>query len=557
MNAARAIARYLADQGVTDAFGIPGGVVIELLYALEDQEGIVPHLSYHEQAAGFAACGYAQVSGRLGIAYATKGPGFTNLMTAIADAYYDSVPVLFLTAHSCALLPSQARVLEDQEMDSCAMVRKITKYSRRVDELEELLTALQEACSIAQSGRKGPVFLDIRAGLFKQEIQGFSGKNKEHADYPVSGIAQNITAALQSAKRPLILVGDGINQAEVQKDFNLWLNKVGVPVVSSRYSHNVVSNHSLYFGYVGSHGIRYANYVLSKADCIVALGNRLAFPEQSASYAPIVQRAKILRCEVDESELERHKGIQDTFLVNLEDLMPTLAQAEMDVENHNAWLQVCHALKRELKDCDCSDAVAAIDKILSRIPTDATIVCDVGNNEFWVSRACVHSEITNRTLYSKSFGALGSALGKSIGVYYATQRPVVAFIGDQGLQLNIQELQYIAQHQLPITIVLLNNAASGMILDRERTMGHERPLHTTAESGYRNPDFAALVSAYGIRHDAAANAGERQNWRQGPHVIELKLSTQTSLTPSLPKGAPLQRMLPEIDHEIYCRLDSI
>ena len=552
MTVAEAIARYLVDQGVTDAFGIPGGVVIELLYALEAQDGITPHLSYHEQAAGFAACGYAQVSGKLGVAYATKGPGFTNLITAIADAYYDSIPVLFLTSHSQAALPKQARTLVDQEMDSCTMVRQITKYACRIDTLAELAPAMQKACHAAQNGRKGPVFLDIKAGLFKQEMHEIPPASPEILP-DTAARARDIGRLIQSSKRPLMLIGDGINQAGVQDLFNQWLAQVRIPVVSSRYAHNVVKDKSLYFGYVGSHGIRYANYALAKADCVLALGNRLAFPEKSTSYSPIVKQTTIVRCEVDEAEFERHTTLTKNYHTHLEHLIQTLLREDSRRGEHEKWIKTCGDLRSALHDYDCPKVVTDIERILVQLPRDIALVCDVGNNEFWVSRACVHVGVTNRTLYSKSFGALGSALCKAIGAYYATHRPVAAFIGDQGMQLNIQELQYIAQHQLPITIILLNNASSGMILDRERAMGHKAPLHTTAESGYIAPDFAAIAKGYGISH--LFYHGNNAPLPSPPLLLEMNVDKATSLTPSLPTDARIQDMVPQIDARTRMLLD--
>ena len=556
------IARFLVSQGVTDAFGIPGGVILDFIYALDAADGITPHLSYHEQTAGFAACGYAQAAGRLGVAYATRGPGFTNLLSPMADAYYDSIPVLFVTGHTTSTLPTGSRIIEDQEMDTCGMVRNITKYAKRVDSIEDVQTSFEEACRLAMEGRKGPVFLDIKASLYQEEIELVPSIDTIISNKIEMGLWQEITDSIRNAKRPVVLVGDGINQCALLNEFNEFIRKANIPVLSSRYSHNVVSDAHKYFGYVGSHGIRYANFILSKADLIITLGNRLSFPSGSISYTPIVNNAKILRFDVDNGEFLKHTDISNKYLVDLKDLLPALAECETDYGNHKEWLSVCETLRQELWNEDRCEVVNQIANILSSACDDAIIISDVGNNEFWVSRACVLARCVKHTLYSKSFGALGNALGKAIGAYYATGKHPIVFIGDQGFQLNMQELQYISQHQLPINIVLLDNNSSGMIKDRQALTRRSHYLHTTADSGYGNPDFKHIVCAYKINLFEYEELSQQMIKEifvhsQHPSLIHVKVDENTILTPSLPKGQPIQDMSPLIDRTIYDKLSAM
>lgn len=556
MKVSEYIAQYLQKQGVTDAFGIPGGVILELMYALDATEGITPHLSFHEQCAGFAACGYAQAGGKLGVAYATKGPGFTNLLTAMADAYYDSIPVLFITAHSAATLPEGCRLVADQDMDTCGMVRNITKYAKRIDDIEEISISLEKACQIAKDGRKGPVFLDIAASLFKKEMITSTSVHHQVEHIDTEKYISLICSEIKSAKRPVILLGDGINQSATNDAINHFIEKAGVPVLSSRYCHNIVRNQEYYYGYVGSHGIRYANFILSKADLVVSLGNRLYFPSHSLSYSKIIEHAKFLRFDIDDGELNKHPQMLAGKQVDMASLVPALAMTDTDCGNHKEWLEVCKTLKFQLKDEDVNETVLLLSKLLKTLPKDCIIVNDVGNNEFWMSKACVYAQVKNRTLYSKSFGALGNALGKAIGAYYATRKPVVAFVGDQGFQMNVQELQFIAQHRLPIAIVILNNESSGMIKDREATAGYAYSLHTTRESGYGTPDFSALAKAYGIswfRADSEFSLGGIIE----PMMIELLIPDNQTLTPSLPRGRDMQDLEPRLDNLKYNKLNAL
>ena len=556
MKVSEYIAQYLQKQGVTDALGIPGGVILELMYALDATEGITPHLSFHEQCAGFAACGYAQAGGKLGVAYATKGPGFTNLLTAMADAYYDSIPVLFITAHSATTLPEGCRLVADQDMDTCGMVRNITKYAKRIDDIEEISISLEKACQIAKDGRKGPVFLDIAASLFKKEMISAASVHHQVEHIDTEKYVSLICSEIKSAKRPVILLGDGINQSATNNAINRFIEKAGIPVLSSRYCHNIVRNQEYYYGYVGSHGIRYANFILSKADLVISLGNRLYFPSHSLSYSKIIEHAKFLRFDIDDGELNKHPQMLAGKQVDMASLVPALAMTDTDCGNHKEWLEVCKTLKFQLKDEDVNETVLLLSKLLKTLPKDCIIVNDVGNNEFWMSKACVYAGIANRTLYSKSFGALGNALGKAIGAYYAMKKPVVAFVGDQGVQMNIQELQYISQHHLPIAIVLLNNSSSGMIKDREAIAGYGYSLHTTEESGYGTPKFSIVAEAYRIVY---LRIDEYHSFPiiDKPLFLELSISENQTLTPSLPRGRDIQDLEPRINKELYNRLNKL
>ncbi len=562
MKVSGTIADCLATLGVTDVFGIPGGVILDMIYAFDAHSSITPHLTYHEQAAGFAACGYAQSSGKLGVAYATRGPGFTNLVTPMADAYYDSLPTLFMTAHATPLKPASMRVLADQEMDTCGIVRGITKCAYRIDTIDEFRDLFPKACRLALSGRKGPAFVDFSTSLLKEDID--SGVIVDIADEKGGSSADlvaELAASVAKARRPVILVGDGINQAGVAEEFRGVADGLGVPLVSSRFSHDVCCSCENYFGYVGSHGSRAANFILSKSDLIVSLGNRLHFPTQSTSFAPVLSNARVLRYEIDESEFDRIVPNSVCRHVDVASIVHSLASVMTAMGCHDDWLAVCRELDSELRLTDVSDTVEAIARILGSLPPDAMVVADVGNNEFWLSQASVAYRIPNRTLYSKSLGAMGCSLGKAIGAYYATARPMICFVGDQGLQMNIQELQYIAQHALPISIVLIDNGVSGMIRDKEiRTYG--RCLHTTASTGFTKPNLPKVMQGYGIEY-LQAQAGEVLEGfpivgnRKGPVFVDLLVDDEHNLLPELCIGDECQDLTPKLERAKYEYLNKL
>ena len=565
MTGAEYIAMYLSTHGTTDAFGVPGGVVLDLIYAFDRQEGIVPHLTYHEQSAGFAACGYAQASGRLGVAYATRGPGFTNLLTAVADAFFDSVPVLFLTAHSADCPPDGMRVMSDQEIDTCGMVQKITKYSARIDELEHLPNYLHAACSMALDGRKGAVFLDVSTRVLREEIHVSPTSRIMRSNArldEMTALADEFAGEIRGAKRPVLLIGDGVNQAGACQDLHLFLAQSGLPCISSRFSHDVACPCENYFGYVGSHGIRAANFILSKADVVISLGNRLNVPTKSFSFSKVLSKAKFLRYEIDESEFCR--GLPNSLCrkCDIASLLNCLSRTGREFGCHADWVRICGYIYRRLENEDMNDAVERIVKMMETIPSDAIVISDVGNHEFFVSRAAVRCKLPNRVLYSKSFGTMGSALGRSIGAYYATRRPVVCFVGDQGLQFNVQELQYVSMHRLPLTIVLLNNGVSGMIRDKERSGRYEKFLHVSASTGFATPNIPKLVESYGIGYIKMADDSKEGisfglSYPPRPLLVDCKIKEDVSLTPNLPFNCLCQDLRPSLPEDLYQSLDNL
>ncbi len=544
------IAVFLATHGVTDTFGIPGGVILDLLYAFDKCKGITPHLCYHEQAAGFAAIGFAQSSGRLGVAYATRGPGFTNLITAIAEAYCESLPVLFITGHTTLSQNNTMRVETDQEIDTCAIVKSITKHAYRVDDPLELPSIISKAYNEAMCGRKGPVLLDISSKVLAQDISNET--TVEENNYYCLNNNVSIVESIKQSQRPVLLIGDGINQANKAAELRKLTEKVQIPVLSSRCSHDVLCNSDYYYGYIGSHGIRYANFVLSKADLILSIGNRLHFPTTSSSYQQITDKSRIIRIDIDDTEFERRIPNSQNIQADLSFVINSLLIGDNNFGYHQSWLEVCNRLKTELYDEDTNTITNIIEKVIRKLPKNITIVSDVGNNEFWLSRACVHSKYYGRVLYSKSFGSLGCGLAKAIGTYYATTQPVVCFTGDQGIQINIQELQYIVQNQLPILIVLINNNASCMIKDRE-TVKYDYFLHTTIDSGYSNPVYKKLSEAYGLHY--ANNIDDILSSQ--PCILEIVVDSDEKLTPSLPAGMPCQNMTPYLEKNKYEQLNNL
>ena len=558
------IVDYLIKKGVTDVFGIPGVVVMDFLYAVDRRKPeITPHLNFHEQGAAFAACGYAQATGKLGVAYATRGPGMTNMITGIADAYYDSVPTMFFTAHSSPELKKEMRVLNNQEIDTVSMVANVTKRAVRIDTIEDLQREVMTCYHLATSGRRGPVFLDILSSLFAQEVsevEDLIPPQPEQTPAVADAVAE-IQKRIHGAKRPVLLIGNGTRYGAAPEMVRKVADKFGIPILSSRAAQDIVPDAPSYFGFVGSRATRYSNFILSKADLIISLGNRMAFPVQSKSFRPVVENAFTIRIDADATEFVRPVPNSVSFCADVADVLPELLHADLQYADSQAWLDVCRELKRPLDQWDKIPVISAIMQIIDSADPKAALACDVGNHSFWITTAYAYTGKANRILYSGSFGVLGCALPKAIGASYSTGKPAVCFTGDQGIQMNIQELQFIADNHLPVTIVILNNNSSGMIMEREKARYGDYYVHTTVDSGYSYPNFEAVAKAYNLEYHRinAMDPAVSINYEIGkaPLMLELIVDEHTELDPNLPQGNACQDLAPVLPRELYDKLNNL
>lgn len=560
---------FLSRHGVTDVFGIPGVVVMDFLYAVDRKKpAITPHLNYHEQGAAFAACGYAQASGKLGVAYATRGPGFTNMLTAIADAYYDSVPVMFITAHSTPDLTRNMRVFNNQEIDTVALAKSIAKKALRIDSIDDLQREVIDSYRVATTGRKGPVFLDIYNALFSKEVCEIP--DELETEMIENGTARDDTSedfrkllenCVKEAKRPIILIGNGARSDDNAKRLIEISSKYKIPVLSSRGAQDIIPQSKYYYGFVGSRATRYSNFILSKADLIIAIGNRFSFPTKSKSFLPAIENKRIIRTDIDESEFIREVPNSSSFKIDSSKALEIMEESELYYSGSDDWISVCDYLKEKLDKWDKNDVIQMIIDIVGCVDEMSPIVCDVGNHSFWVTTAHAYQQAVNRIIYSGSFGTLGSALPKAIGAYYSTGKPVICFAGDQGVQFNMQEFQFIATHNIPVTIVILNNASSGMIMEREIAKYGDHLVHTTTDSGYSFPDFEKVAACYGLEYCRIDSPNNSKNIKEidykKPRIIEIMIDKDTLLEPSLPMGRECQDLSPVIPRDLYEELNQL
>ncbi len=566
MKASDYIVKFLIQKGVTDVFGYPGGMVTHLMDSFHHAEGIKAHVCYHEQGAAFAACGYAQSSGKLGVAYATSGPGATNLITGICNAFFDSVPVLFITGQVNTFEAKgnlNVRQRGFQETDIISMTKSVTNYAHYVTSTDDLMEALENAFCSAMSGRKAPVLLDIPMNIQRQEIDDEKAQQMLSAqkEIPLAKCAdvQQIADRLNQAKRPVLLLGAGFKQNCPVQELEQFLELTHLPVVTSMIAFDIASEYPYHYGFLGAYGVRSANWITAKSDLLISLGARLDVRQVGSIRENFAPDAQIIRVDIDENELAY--GIRNEDINICADAGNVIRQLQKCgiQQVSDEWLTVCETIRKKVAGIDNGLPNEIIAKISDMIPDSAVITTDVGQNQVWIAQsfACKKNQ---KVLFSGGHGAMGYSLPAGIGAYFGTRKPVISISGDGGFQMNLQELEVIRREQLPITIIVLNNQSLGMIRHFQQMYFEERYMQTTPSSGYTAPPFDKIADAYGMDYYCIRSAEElREEFfnSQKPVFIEIRLEEATFVFPKLRFGNPNQDQEPLLDRDLYEELMAL
>lgn len=567
------IVTFLIERGISDVFGYPGGMVTHLMDSFNKyKEHISIHLNYHEQGAAFSACGYAQISNKPGIAYATSGPGATNLVTGIANAYFDSIPCVFITGQvntyeSKGSLPVRQKGF--QETDIVSIVKPITKYAAKIENEKDIKYELEKAFYLSCNGRKGPVLLDIplniqRADIISEDLKFYESNNSEEDNLDYDNVKNTMLEMLKSSKKPVILAGNGINIANVVKKFRKVANITGIPVVTSMIGRDVLSGTAKNnYGFIGAYGHRCANFIISNSDLIISLGSRLDCRQTGSNLKIFAKNAKLLRVDIDNFELiNRIKDDEISVLADLDKIMTILITDEFKLKiNYKKWINACIKIKEELKDIDSQYENNIVKDFSSIVPDNSIITTDVGQNQVWIAQSFVIKN-NQRMIFSGGHGAMGYSLPCSIGAYYGSRKNVISFNGDGGLQMNVQELQFIARENIPVKVIVLNNKSLGMIRHFQEMYLDSNFVQTKKEMGYITPDFEKIAESYNLRYIKISSIKEISKCAdaladENPYFIEIDLTDTTYVYPKLAVNKPIYDQDPPLDGELLNRLIKI
>lgn len=560
---------FLIDKGITHGFGYPGGSVTNFLDSIYKRTGEIQcHVVYHEQAAAFAACGYANVTGKPGLCYATGGPGCTNLLTGIGHAMYDSIPLIAITGNSNTYerkgdLPIRQRGF--QENDNVAVMKSLTKYSVCIDRPENIRYELEKSYYYAMSGRRGPVHIDLpmdvqRAQIEPSELKGFCPDTETGSSYnEQKNITGKIEELLLRSKRPCFILGNGIKTAQLKREAGELIKKFGIPYVTSMIAFDVLGSSEYNYGFLGAYGDRAANFVLAKSDLVISLGSRLDIRQVGARRENFAPNATIVRFDIDDGELEYcvHRD-EISVCMELCDAITLLNKVQVKPD-YDQWIGVCNTICEKLAGFDEKLPNTYIREISEYIPENAIISTDVGQNQVWVAQSFQLKD-GQEVSFSGGMGSMGHALPAILGASYSgRKRPLVCICGDGGMQMNIQELQYIAREKIPVKMIVMNNHALGMIRHFQEMYFDRVYYQTTLQGGYTTPDFVKVAEAYGIRGMAVNTLEDLKKTEEllkddSACLIEIRIEEETYVVPKLEFGKPNQDQEPLIDRALYKEL---
>ena len=525
------IVGLLESYKVTDVFGYPGVGCGHLMNSLKGSS-IASHLAYHEQAAAFAACSYAQASKKTGIAYTTSGPGGTNLITGIANAYCDSIPTVFIVGDKDLATQrgdSKQRQRTSQEIDVTAIAVPITKWSHQIKTPDEVKEVFEKAFYIAHEGRPGPVLIDFpsdiqRAEVNPDELKGFVAPEVKNYTEEV----KQVVAKLASAKRPLLLVGNGIKQASLEDEIISFAKKLNIPVVTTLVCFDLFVGEKNMLGYIGMDGNYTANHAVNNCDLLITLGARLNFKQVCNNRQTFASNAKVIRVDADQAELDYKLRDEDIICADVNFFVPELIKQTADLKPFDeSWLfSLVDEKKNEKKRVALNSvADAVVGKISELVPANTPVAVDTGSHRRWVMSNFNFKE-GQRLYQSSGLVSMGYSLPAAIGLYYATKKPVICFDGDGGIMMNLQELQYLTREQIPVTVIIMNNRCLGDIMEFQKKIFAGNYFTTTEDTGYQAADFNALAAGFHLKYTLIKSSEEVDSMNlEGtePNIIEVQV----------------------------------
>jgi acetolactate synthase-1/2/3 large subunit len=560
MKGCDAIVECLLKEGVDTIFGYPGGAIMPVYDSLYDYEDQLKHiLTRHEQGAIHAAQGYARVSKNVGVCLATSGPGATNLITGLADAYIDSTPLVCITGQVAShLLGTDAF----QETDVLGVSTPVTKWNFQVTKAEEIPEAIAKAFFIAQSGRPGPVLIDITKDAQFSSFNFKYSKCNEIRSYRPRPILnteriQEAAELINKAKRPMVLFGQGVILGDAKEEFKAFIEKADIPSAWTILGVSSISNeHPLNVGMLGMHGNYGPNKMTAECDVLIAVGMR--FDDRvTGKVSTFAAQAKVIHLEIDPAEIDKIIKTDVAVVGDCKKSLQLLTK-QVDKADHSAWLARFRELDtEEYRVVQQNELIPPVDKMITmaevidalslKTKGQAIIVTDVGQHQMVAHRYYQYSAWKSNVT-SGGLGTMGFALPAALGAKLAQpNREVVAIIGDGGFQMTIQELGTIFQYKIPVKILVLNNEFLGMVRQWQQLFFDKRYASTKMV----NPDFQTIVKGYHIpaelvekRADLSASL-DRFVQAEGSYFLEVRVGKEDNVFPMVPSGSSVS------DNRIY------
>lgn len=559
ISGAEILMRALVDQGVTTLFGYPGGAIMPVYDALYDYRKQLNHiLVRHEQAATHAAEGYARVSGKTGVCMVTSGPGATNTITGIADAMMDSTPMVVITGQVGAqMLGTDAF----QECDVVDITQPISKWAYQIRSAKDVAWAVQRAFYIASSGRPGPVVLDFtkNAQVEKAEyVPGSIDFIRSYVPIPPTDKQSIIEAAalINEAKRPLVLVGQGIELGNASEELKAFIEKAGLPAGCTLLGLSALpSAHPLNVGMLGMHGSLGANKKTQECDLLIAVGMR--FDDRiTGKLSTYAKQARKIHFDIDPSEINKNVSVDVAVLGDCKETLPAVT-ALLNANRHEAWRESFRewdkqetsvVIEPQIHPTEGPLRMGEVVRRVTELTEDkAILVTDVGQNQMMAARYFRFTE-KRSIVTSGGMGTMGYGLPAAIGATFgAPQRTVCLFLGDGGLQMTIEELGTIMEQRSPVKIILLNNNYLGNVRQWQHLFFHNRYSFTPM----MNPDYEKIAEAYNIpartvtRREDLDHAIQQMLHTDGPFLLQAAVLEEDNVLPMCCPGHDVDDMMLE------------
>lgn len=565
---------FISRQGVTHVFELIGGAITHLVDSIHHRADMECVSVHHEQTGAFAAEAYARINGRLGVAMATSGPGALNMVTGIGSCWFDSVPCLFITGQVNTYeykFDRPIRQVGFQETDIVSVVTSITKYAELIIEPQSIRYHLEKAVWLAQNGRPGPVLLDIpmniqRAEIDPDKLQGFfdSAEEDSRTDVPILDIesVKSVAVLMKNAQRPVILVGGGVRTARGIKELQTLVELTKIPVVSTLMGLDALPHDNpSFFGMIGSYGNRYSNMTLANCDTLLILGARLDSRQTGTRPDTFARAAIKIHVDIDPHELNAKVRVEHVFNADVKEFLVALNQ-ELDgvIQSDLAsWYEVINAYRIKYPTPADAQELSGIDpnrfmELLAEQSSAGDVIClDVGQNQMWAAQS-FHLKKAQRMIISGGLGAMGFSLPAALGAAKALPgQRIISLSGDGGIQINIQDLEVIVSHNLPIKVLVLNNNCLGMVRQFQDMYFGGRRQSTVL--GYGCPNLVKIAAAYGLPIFTISSIHRAKDilteafLLDGPAYIEIKMEQNTFVNPKLVVNRPIEDMSPHLDRK--------
>lgn len=549
LNGSQLLVEVLLEHGVDTVFGYPGGAALNLYDVLYEYRDKIKHvLAAHEQGASHAADGYSRTTGKTGVVFATSGPGATNLVTGLATAFMDSIPMIAITANVPDSLIGRDAF---QEISITSVTMPITKHNYFVNRIEDLEPALRNAFRIANSGRKGPVLIDITKDVTAAMIDYKKGEPLSLDENPVAADEdiQKIADMINQAERPVVYFGGGVMASDAGEELNQLLEIADIPATYTLMAAGILGyDNNKNLGLIGMHGSIASNRAVDRADLLIALGCRFS-DRVALNPEKFAKRAKKIQVDIDRSEINKNVLVDFSVVSDVKPFLQKLLPL-IEKKDHSEWVAQATEWKKKTGDIQCQDAQLHPSEIVTAAcdltDKETIYVTDVGQHQMWTAQYLKH-ENTSKFVTSGGLGTMGFGYGAAIGAQIGNpDKRVIHFTGDGSFHMNLNEAATAVSQELPIITIIMNNRVLGMVYQWQTIFYGKRYSATTPD---RKTDFPKLAEAFGAKGFSASNPAEFEDafkkalQEKGPVWIDCAIATEERVLPMIPGGGTVEDMI--------------